>query len=174
LSYLLAFCRLSIGFLFLYSFLAKVRDIDRFAQTIAHFKLVPLWWSRPLALLFLSGEAAVVILMIMGGSLLPLGFGLTLLLLLAFTVALMSVLARRIPTTCNCFGSDRKPVTHAEVWRNAGLLLLSTIGLWAAGTVSEATITLNGVERFLIVVVAAVFVLLWTNLREIVTLFWAA
>jgi hypothetical protein len=56
--YLPAFCRITIGLTFAYSFLMKVRDVNQFAKTIANFKLVPLRWERPLALLFLSSEAA--------------------------------------------------------------------------------------------------------------------
>lgn len=60
MSYLLVFCRLSIGFLFLYSFLAKVRDTAQFSAAITRFRLLPPAYSRALALLFLTGETAVV------------------------------------------------------------------------------------------------------------------
>lgn len=168
LPYLLVFCRLTIGLLFAYAFVGKVRDLAGFAQTITSFKLLPPRWSKGVALLFLGGEAAVVVLLLIGGELLPLAFGLALLLLTTFTIALVSVLVRRIQTPCNCFGKRDQPVTYADVWRNAGLVLLSAIGLWTAG---QASITLNLVELFLIAVIAIVFVLLWTNLTDIVTLF---
>lgn len=85
-----------------------------------------------MALFFLSGEFAVVVLLFMGGQLLPLAFGLALLLLAAFTVALVSVLVRHIQTTCNCFGNSQKPVTYSDVWRNVGLSSVIAVGWWAA------------------------------------------
>ena len=172
LPYLLAFCRITISLTFTYSFLMKVGDVNQFAQTVANFKLVPLRWERPLALLFLSGEAAVVVFLVIGGQqLLPLAFILALLLLLAFTAALALVLVRDIQTSCNCFGNTQKTVSYVDVWRNAGLILVSAIGLWTAGNVKG---TLNLIELFLIAIIAIIFVLLWTNLTDIVTLFQTA
>jgi peroxiredoxin len=135
--YLLAFCRITIGLTFAYSFLMKVRDVNQFAQTIANFRLVPLRWGRPLALLFLSGEVAVVILLLLGGVWLPLAFTLVLILLAAFTIALVAVLVRNIQTTCHCFGRSDKPVTSADVWRNGGLVLLAAGGWWLVPQVGE-------------------------------------
>lgn len=174
LPYLLTFCRVTIGLTFAYSFLMKVRDVNQFAQTIANFKLVPLRWERPLALLFLSGEAAVVVFLVIGGQLLPLALGLALLLLMAFTAALVLVLVRNIQTACNCFGSTQKIVSYVDVWRNAGLVLVSAIGLWAAGATGNVKVTLTLIELFLIAIIATIFVLLWTNLHDIVTLFQTA
>ena len=132
LPYLLTFCRLVIGLVFVISFVGKVRDVGQFAATIGRFDLLPRRWTQTAALLFLGGEAAVVILLIAGGPLLPLAFALATLLLLLFSLALLSVLRRGIETSCNCFGASEKPLTYYDVGRNAGFIACSLLGWWLA------------------------------------------
>jgi uncharacterized membrane protein YphA (DoxX/SURF4 family) len=81
LPYLLTFCRLVIGLTFALSFVGKVRDVGQFAATIGRFELLPRRWHKTAAWLFLGGEAAVILLLIAGGPLLALAFGLATLLL---------------------------------------------------------------------------------------------
>jgi hypothetical protein len=173
LPYLLTFCRLVIGLVFVISFVGKVRDVGQFAATIGRFELLPRRWTKTAALLFLGGEAAVVALLILGGRLLPLAFGLATLLLFVFTLALLSALRRGIETSCNCFGTSDKPLTYYDVGRNAGFILLAATGLGMAGA-TGAVPTLAFIEHLFIFIIAAVFVLLWTNLSEIAALLQAA
>ncbi len=130
--YLLTFCRAAVTMLFAYSFATKVGELPQFAQTISNFKLLPKHWSQRIARFFLTVELAIVMLLVIGGSLMPLAFGLALLLLVVFTIALISVLARHIQTACNCFGSSQKSVTYADVWRNVGLSSVIAVGWWTA------------------------------------------
>jgi hypothetical protein len=132
LPYLLIFCRLVIGLVFAISFVGKARDTGQFAKTIGRFELLPRRWHKTAALLFLGGETAVVILLIAGGPLLPLAFALAGLLLLLFTLALLSALRRNIETSCHCFGSSDKPLTYYDVGRNAGFIACSLLGWWLA------------------------------------------
>ena len=173
LPYLLTFCRLVIGLTFALSFVGKMRDVGQFAATIGRFDLLPRRWSKAAALLFLGGEAAVVILIIAGSPLLPLAFGLAILLLLIFSLALLSALRRGIETPCNCFGAGNKPLTYYDMGRNAGFILLAAAGLGMAGA-TGAVPTLAFIEHLFIFIIAAVFVLLWTNLSEIAALLQAA
>lgn len=143
LPYLLAFCRIAIGITFACSFLAKVRDVGQFAQTITNFKLLPSRWSRPMALLFLMGELAVVVLALMGRSFLAGAFGLALLLLVAFTADLASILARNIHTVYNCFGSSERLIAYADLWRNAGFVLVAAA---ATGTAAGQCANLFGLS----------------------------
>jgi peroxiredoxin len=130
LPYLLVFSRITLGLLFAYSSVAKARDVAQFAGSIGRFELLPHGWTKPAALLFLGGEAAVVVLLILGGRLLPLAFALAGLLLAVFTLALFSALRRGIETACNCFGASEKPLTYYDVWRNAGFMACSLLGWW--------------------------------------------
>lgn len=169
--YLLAFCRVAVGLVFILSSLGKARNLAQFQQAILGFRLLPRQVSNFAAFLFLGGECAVVVFMVIGGSLLLSGFILAILLLLLFCAALASVLIRRIHTACNCFGSSQKPITLVEIWRNLGFLLCAGGGcevlLWTRG----AQGSLEGIGWLLIALGAGVFVIIWIQLGEIVQLF---
>ena len=171
LPYLLMFCRIAIGVTFAYSFLTKVRDVNGFARTIANFKLLPSQLSKPAATLLLIGELTVVTLITEGSQLLPIGFSLTILLLLVFTTAMVWTLARNIQTLCHCFGAGANPVTAYDLWRNLGFLLLATVGWWSHKVANSTSVTLYPVEVMLIGTVALAFILIWTNLADIGALF---
>jgi hypothetical protein len=170
LTYLLTFCRLVIGLAFALSFAGKVRDVGQFTETIRKFDLLPQGWAGPAAVLFLAGEAAVVALLILGGRLLPLAFGLATLLLLLFTLALLSALRRGIETSCHCFGASDKPLTYYDVGRNAGFIGCGLLGWWLAAQVPVTTQPSNWAELALLGFFAAVFVIVWTQLGELATL----
>ena len=172
LPYLLTFCRLVIGLAFALSFVGKVRDASQFTETIRKFDLLPPGWAGPAAALFLGGEATVVALLILGGRLLPLAFALAGLLLTVFSLALLSSLWRGIETACNCFGASQKPLTYYDVGRNAGFILLAAAGLGMAGA-TDTLPALAFIEHLFIFIIAAVFLLLWTNLSEIAALLQA-
>src|SRR5215831_15640120 len=135
--YLLAFCRVAIGLVFALSCFSKARDIGQFQQAIYGFHLLSRRMSNLAALLFLCGEIAVVLFMLIGGPLLLYGFTLSILLLLIFCAALASVLVRKLYTPCYCFGTSAKPVTQADIWRNVGFLLCAGGGcealIWTRG-----------------------------------------
>jgi len=171
LSHLLAFCRITIGLVFTISFLGKVRNVDRFAQTITSFQLLPRQLSKAAAILFLTGELVVVILLILGRGFLPIAFAAAFLLLLTFSVALLSVVTRNIQTACNCFGVKEEYVTYHDVWRNVGYTVCSLVGwrIWLLMEGSSGNQTLA--ELVLISPIAIVFVVVWTHLRHMTRLF---
>jgi peroxiredoxin len=143
LPYLLTFCRLVIGLVFAISFVGKARDIGQFAKTIGRFELLPRRWNKTAAWIFLGGEAAVVVLLIVGGPLLPLAFALAGLLLLLFTLALLSALRRNIETSCNCFGASEKLLTYYDVGRNAVFMACSVLGWWLVPQVAGSPAAQN-------------------------------
>lgn len=171
LPYLLAFCRIVIGLTFTYSFLAKVRNVDQFAQAITDFQLLPRGFSRPLAILFLAGELIVAVMVLIGDQFLSWAFVLAVLLLSIFTVAEVSVLTRNIQTSCHCFGASEEPVTYHDVWRNIGYIVCSLVGrqIWLLMEGSPGNQTLA--ELVLVSPIAIVFVVVWTHLRHMVRLF---
>lgn len=128
LLYVLTFCRIVIGLAFWYSFLRKMMNIPVFEQTITQFNILPKHFSRAIALLFLSGEFIVALLVTIGGPFLKPGFYFSIFLLILFCLALISVLRRNIRTSCNCFGSTQKTVSAIEVWRNVGFIMCAFIG----------------------------------------------
>jgi uncharacterized membrane protein YphA (DoxX/SURF4 family) len=168
---MLAFCRAVIVLVFALSSVSKAVDIAQFKQTIHAFHLLPERFSRLAALLFLSGEFTVVLLVALGGSLLFVGFVLAVGLLLLFCFALMTVLARNIRTSCHCFGPGTKQVSRLDIWRNIGFIVCALVGSttlpWIKG--SQGAMGLG--EWILIGLAATVFVVIWTQLEEITHLF---
>ena len=169
--YLFAFCRIVVGLVFLAAFVSKVRNIPQSQRAIGNFQILPRWLSVPAAFLFLGGELAVMICMAAGNWLLLPGFVFALLLLLLFSLALASVLVRKLSTSCNCFGSDEKPVSPADIWRNVGFLCCALGGVGALIWIPNIQASLSRLEWLLTGIAAAVFVLIWTRLSEITHLF---
>lgn len=167
----LAFCRIAIGLVFGISFLSKIINIPTFEQTITNFHILPEQLNRVAALLFLGGELAVSLLVAVGGLFLIPGFLLSIALLLLFCGALVSVLCRKIQTSCNCFGSTEKPVAVTDVWRNAGFIVCALIGCGALVSPNNAEGHLGLADWGLLGLGAALFVALWLNLSEIVQIF---
>lgn len=169
--YVLIFCRIALGLLFAISFLGKAPNLPLFEQTITGFGILPERFSRIAALTFLVGELAVILLLALGGQFLGLGFVLAAALLLIFSLALSSALARRIETTCNCFGPTERPISRYDLWRNGGFILCALTGVAAGALPERGLVSLSLVEWVLVGLVAAVFVAAWTQIGEIVQLF---
>lgn len=170
LSYLLAFCRTAIGLTFALSFVIKVKDVSQFAETIDNFDLLPRQFARIVAVLFLSGEATVVLFLILGGQFLAPAFALAGLLLLLFSLALLSALRRNIETPCNCFGTGEKPITYYDVGRNAGFMTCSLLGWWLAGQAPITAPQPTWAEMALLAFLAALFVMVWTQVNQVAML----
>jgi hypothetical protein len=161
---------MALGVVFATSFLTKSQDVPQFIQTVARFDLLPKRLNKLAAVLFLGSELAVVILLVLGGRFLTIAFALTALLLPLFAIALVSVLARKIQTPCNCFGSSERPVSVYDAWRNVGFTLLAALGLWLLKTANTVETHLTSGELTLIGFISVAFVLLWANLGEIASL----
>ena len=169
--YVLTFCRIVISLVFVLSSISKARDMVRFRQIIYTFDLLPQSLNYVAAVLFLGSEFVVVALVLIGGSLLIFGFSLAFGLLLLFCLALVSVLARGIRTTCNCFGTSAKEVSAFDVWRNIGLMICALVGIAMLIGTKAARVPLSLLEWVLISLGAGVFVMIWLQLGEIVQLF---
>jgi uncharacterized membrane protein len=165
-----AFCRCAIGFVFLLSFVSKGRDIVQFQQTIARFRLLSKNLSNIAAILFLGSELAVVLCLLLGGELLLVGFALAFLALLVFTIALFSVLIRKLHISCNCFGASDQPVTVTDVWRNIGLIICALVGYSTTFWVQTWGQSLSIGEWLLAGVSALLLSLLWLQLNGVVQL----
>jgi uncharacterized membrane protein YphA (DoxX/SURF4 family) len=130
--------RVCLGTVFLYAAWSKVLDAPAFAQMIWNYKLVPMAWIYPLALLVPWLEAVVGVALIggifrKGAALLAGG------LLLVFMAAISINLARGISVNCGCFSTVDVPRSYEEgIWlmkvdllRDLGLLLLALQSLFA-------------------------------------------
>ena len=174
--HLLLFAAITTALAFALSSAGKATSLAAFERAISDLRLVPQRLIRPLALAVLAAESAVVALIVLGGlmpgtTLLRAGFLLALGLLVLFTTVLISTLARRLATSCACFGATTKPVSGWDVVRNGGLLLCSGVGYWSAGEPMAVLHPLSLAEWGLIAIVAVIFVLIWVQLAEIAQLF---
>lgn len=168
----LAFCRVVIGVAFLVSSASKVIDFPRFKQAVRAFRLLPDWLSGGAAFLFLCSELAVVILLALGSSFLLPGFALAIGLLSLFSLALVTVVIRRIRTACHCFGPGTKEVSFVDVWRNLGFLVCALVGcLMLIWTKANLLQQVNLLEWVFIGLGGIVFLIIWTQLGEITQLF---
>lgn len=162
---LLMFLRVTIALLFFIAFGRKTLAVRDFAVTVGDFKVLPRRWSRVVAVLFLSGECVTALLVALGGDLLFLGFLLAIALLAIFSVALISALWRNIDMHCTCFGRTEQRISRYDLVRNACLILCCLPGLWMRGDASQS---LPGSEIILLILMSAVFLLVVTNLNDIV------
>lgn len=128
-EYVSTFCRIVIAFVFLISFAGKIRDVSGFELTVVNFGLLPQQLTMPAARAFLGLELAAVILLVIGGKAMALGFLLALLLLTIFSVALVVLIHRKSEMSCNCFGQSVQKITYYDVLRNALLAISSILGL---------------------------------------------
>lgn len=174
LLYLLTFCRIVIGLVFSTSFVGKVRNTSQFKQTIQNFNLLSMRFSGTAVIVFLSSEFAIVVCMIFGGTVLIPGFLLTTILLTVFCAALASVLVRGLHISCNCFGANTAQVSIFDIWRNIGFILCALIGCTVLSVSVQQQESLGPGEWGLLSLVAITFVMIWTQLGEIIHIFRGA
>jgi len=145
LFWVLLLCRSVIGIVFSLSLAGKLKNIPQFTQAVTSFDLVPQKFSSTVAYLILASEGFIVMCIVAGGMWLWIGFALTICTLLTFTIAMVSVLARNIRASCNCFGKKENPISYKELLRNSGLIVCGIIGwgtlvLHQGGLIGQVTI----------------------------------
>lgn len=170
-AYVLAFCRMVIGIVFVWSLVGKVREVRAFEATITRFQVLPERWSRLVAGLVLGGELAVVGAMVAGGIFLIWGFLLAAFLLVVFCVALAVVLKRQIRTSCHCFGETGRSVSAHDIVRNLGFILCALGGSGVLVRPPINLVTPAWLEWALTAVIAGIFVAIWVQMAEIAALF---
>lgn len=126
---------LLVGGYMLVSGAIKVRDgIDVTASTVHAYKLIPPMFDRPAALILAATEVGAGALLISGQS--PrVGACVVIALLVAYTVALSSVLRRGIHTSCGCHGTlSTSEVRPALIVRNVALISITAAAAAATPT----------------------------------------
>lgn len=165
--YLLAFCKITLGLLFLISAISKLKSFPQYVATVSNFRLLPESFTRLAAVLVLISELLIVLFLFKWQVV---AFYLASIMLIIFSAAFASVLFRNIQTTCNCFGTSQHPISQADLVRNFGFLLCSCGGGWLA-TKPEVNVSLAPLHLGIIGLIAIVFVLVWAQLGEIYHLF---
>lgn len=164
-TYILLFCRSTLALVFLFSLGGKLLAFRDFVVTIGDFKLLPRRWSKAVAWFVLGSELITAALLICGGEVLPPGFLLALVLLTVFSVALGLALRRKIAMSCTCFGRTERRISRYDVVRNVCLICYGLVGLWMVRETPQ-NVTIG--EFILLVFMSAVFLLVVTNLKDIV------
>lgn len=166
--YSLTLSRMVIGLVFSISGIGKLSDLSAFERAIVNFQILPKGLARLSAYLFLMGELAVVMPMLLGGWFLKPGFLLAFFLLIVFCAALLSMLIRGIQTPCNCFGVSQKPVSLYDIVRNVGFIGCAFVGWESLPIVPTTQASL--VELAFLGLMALAFVTLWSSLGEVAEL----
>lgn len=175
------FCGFVVIIVFGMAFLGKARDRQALEQTVQAFSLLPLRWNRAAAWSLMIGEAMVVVLMLLVllgglfqnfaflGALRMVGFGAGSALLVIYTGAILSALARHAPITCNCLGASQRRISSWDLVRNAGFVLCGVGGaLLAADNRAYAQLHLQ--EWMLMALLAAIVVVVLINLSDLAEL----
>lgn len=126
-------CRFLIGVVFGVSAVSKLRtrsQFHAFLRSLQRMKVVPGPLERASAVTVAAAEVAIVLLMAFPAKATGImGFVVALGLLAVFTAAIVSVIARKIDTTCRCFGKSDTPLGRQHVVRNLMLMVMAGAGL---------------------------------------------
>jgi len=124
---------LAIGALFVYASLDKIWDPGAFAEAIYNYRLLPEVLLHSAAIMLPWLELICGILLIM--NVYPeTSAGLILAMLLVFTLAIVSAIARGLDFSCGCFNlnSDTRNMSFWKVLENIGMMLMAFISWWNA------------------------------------------
>lgn len=167
-EFVLAFCRWTIVITFVVSATGKLASMTSFQAAIADFEVLPTRWVRPAGTVTVALELLAAVLVLLGGQLLPDGFGLACLLLLGFSLLLARSLRRKADVRCNCFGRTERPITRYDLVRNGLLIGAGVLGGWlwltyGSGLPPIGLLLISGLMAGALVAVAS-------NLHDIVEL----
>jgi uncharacterized membrane protein YphA (DoxX/SURF4 family) len=120
-------CQFVTGAIFAFSGLAKIGDLGSFALQVHNFRLMPIALENLTAMTLPWVEIVVALALIFGirsraGALLSAG------MLVLFTVAVISAVARGLDFECGCFGTaDASHVGLRKILENLGMLAVATV-----------------------------------------------
>ena len=134
--------RIFIGLLFIVSSIEKIANPDAFAQSIASYKMLPVWLPLFIATILpwlelLCGFAILFGALTQGASLLLTA------MLIIFTIAVMVALVRGLDISCGCFTQDPAAgkIGWMKILQNSTLIVL-TIFLYYSRSESHSLLQL--------------------------------
>ncbi len=131
--YVVIAARLLLGGLLVYAGYNKLLDVPKFAEDIAHFRLLPSPLNRALAIVLPWNEFVVGCLLILGIWSRAAALA-SLLFFTVFAIAVTSAIARNLNIECGCLGNaDASKVGLATLGKDA-------VGLALAGFVYFASV----------------------------------
>jgi hypothetical protein len=142
MQYMAVMCRTCIGVVFLVAAFAKLVGPGGFralVSSLRQMRVLPDRLVRPTAIAVIAAEAVIPLALAT-----PLvatavgGFGLTVMLLTAFGVAILISIRRGTRTPCRCFGTSTVPLSSRHLVRNALLGAVAVLGVVASTAGGQA------------------------------------
>ncbi|OUQ85403.1 methylamine utilization protein MauE [Brevibacillus brevis] len=130
--------RLILAFLFLSTFISKIRDMGTHLSIVRAYQIIPYSWSKSFTYLDLGLQATVAVSLLIG-LFTTLGLSLAILLLGVYTLAISINLARgRKKISCGCGGmAGNHFLSWKLVLRNLVFISLAVcVGQWSGGWAS--------------------------------------
>jgi uncharacterized membrane protein YphA (DoxX/SURF4 family) len=132
--------RIFLGAIFVYSSIHKIRNPAEFAFAIRGYELLPVAITNLFALLIAWSEVLAGIMLILG-VMTRKAAGAILILLVMFTVAILTTMVKGLVIDCGCFGGGGDaPTTYPLVIRNlfliaaAAMVMLFDRGAWSVSS----------------------------------------
>lgn len=153
---------------FFYSFVTKVRAFDSFQDTVRSYEILPRDKTRSFALIVLTGEAFVVLLVGTGVQV-AIGSLCAALLLFSFSLAITTNLLRgRTSLDCGCFGLTSGRISWSHVITNIVLIFISImLSLLSLQIVPIASASRNNAVLIASILTGLVVLLMWKLLGAI-------
>ncbi len=133
--------RITLGVMFIYSSIHKIREPAEFAIAIRSYELLPVGLTNLFALLIAWSEALAGIMLLLG-VMTKQAAGAILLMLAMFTAAVLATMVKGLVIDCGCFGTDGNQSTNLPlVIRNlfliaaAAMVMLFDRGAWSVSSV---------------------------------------
>ena len=119
--------RLALAVTFGYAAMTKIADMQRFAEDVANYRMLPAGLVGITAASVVGIEILCAVLLLVGLFVRP-AAAVAALLLLVFIAGLSQALARGIDLNCGCFGAS-EPATWGTVARDVLLLGIAVVPL---------------------------------------------
>ncbi len=132
--------RLFIGGVLVIAAIGKLRNIRSFVLTVRSFRIVSRRWERLLAWTVVLTEIVTAFLLAIHDWS-AVGLGLAVLLMGAFTVAMLTVLARGERVACGCFGSSTTLIGKMHIVRNSFIILMAIVGIVTSVTSDDTPVS---------------------------------
>ena len=115
-------CRFYVMLVLFAAAIGKVGGVRAFQGTLATVFGITGPWSRVVALAVIVLEGGVGTLLLFGGEVARVAMMIAAALVVIFAATISTVLARRTPVACNCFGGSSHVISGFDLARSASLL----------------------------------------------------
>lgn len=143
--------------------ISKIQNMKVFAEAVGSFRILPPRLQAGFAYAFVTVELSTVLLLTL--NIVIFGSILALCTLCVFTTALSINLIRRRYISCNCFGPEESVISMYDVARNVSLICCAVAALYFASIQQTSSVTLNGLELLLGVLIGLVTAIALINLK---------